>query len=391
MTAWMQMTDELGPEKIMYVYDAVTGMKGVVVVDTLSLAGAAGGTRMLADITTEEIVRLARAMTYKFAILDLPIGGAKAGIWAEQEIRGLQRKELLVSFGNAVKALLASEITLGPDMGTDMDDVATFYQGAGVQQRFSGLSLQMIDGEPLEDHAPGYGVVVAALAACQLVKLDIKGAKVAIEGFGKVGGGVARYFSESGARVVAISTRHGTAYNKDGLDIPALLQARKTSGDKAVAEYKHAKHSKPQDLYTLPVDILVPGARPYVINKKNAGSIKAMVISSMANIPITMEAEEILFQKRIVSVPDFISNAGGIILAVIDMLGGTSDNVFTVLRNYLGPLTTQILNEAKQQNINPRSLAVKKCREKILAARKQPVTVASYEELMSDIKKRLGL
>ncbi len=92
MPAWMKMTDQLGPEKIMHVYDPVTGMKGVVVVDTMSLAGAAGGTRMLPDITTEEIFWLARAMSHKFAILDFPIGGAKAGIWAEPDIHGPARK-----------------------------------------------------------------------------------------------------------------------------------------------------------------------------------------------------------------------------------------------------------------------------------------------------------
>ncbi len=391
MPAWMKLTDDLGPEKILHVYDPVTGMKGVVVVDTVSLAGAAGGTRMLPDITTEEICWLARAMTYKFAILDFPIGGAKAGIWAEPDIHGPQRKELITSFGNAVKPLLASGITLAADMGTDTEDVATFYQGAGVPARFTGLSAQKIDGEPMEDHATGYGVVVAAMAACQIAGLDIKNAKVAIEGFGKVVGGVARYISESGAKVVAISTINGTAYNKDGLDVHALLQARKTEGDKAVTEYKHAKHMKAADLYSLPVDILIPGARPYVITRKNAGSIKAKVISSIANIPITVEAEEILFRKGILSVPDFISNAGGVILGVVDVLGGTADDVFRVLRDFLGPLTTEILNEARLKNINPRSLAVKKATEKILAARQQQQAQPSIEELMANMKQRLKL
>jgi glutamate dehydrogenase (NAD(P)+) len=391
MPAWMKMTDQLGPEKILHVYDPVTGMKGVVVVDTVSLAGAAGGTRMLPDITTEEIGWLARAMTHKFAILDFPLGGAKAGIWAEPGIHGPQRRELMLSFGNAVKTLLCSGITLAADMGTDNDDVTTFFEGAGVEKKFTGLSTQMIEGEPLEDHATGYGVVVAALAACQLVNINIKGAKVAIEGFGKVGGGVARYITESGAKVVAISTINGAIYNKDGLDVMALLQARKASGDKAIDDYKNARKIKPQDLYELPVDILIPGARPYVITKKNVGGVKARVISSIANIPLSDEAEEILFKKGVVSVPDFVSNAGGVILGVVDVLGGTSDDVFRVLRDYLGPLTSQILGDAKVQNINPKALAIKKTTEKVLAARKQPPAAVDVDKIMADLKKRLGL
>ena len=391
MPAWMKMTDQLGPEKIVHVYDPVTGMRGVVVVDTMSLAGAAGGTRMLPDITTEEIFWLARAMSHKFAILDFPIGGAKGGIWAEPEIHGPARRELILSFGNAVKTLLGCGVTLAADMGTDNDDVATIFEGAGVEKKFTGLSTQMIEGEPLEDHATGYGVVVAALAACQIANLPIKGASVAIEGFGKVGGGVARYISESGAKVVAISTINGTIYNKDGLDVMALLQARKTAGDKAIIEYKNAKKLKAQELYELPVDILIPGARPHVITRKNVGAVKAKIISSIANIPIEDDAEDMLFKKGVVSVPDFVSNAGGVILGVVDVLGGTADDVFRVLRDYLGPLTSQILGDAKLQNMNPRALAVKKTTEKLLAARRQPPAAANVDQIMADMKKRLGL
>ena len=390
MPAWVTTIDQLGPEKVLHVYDPATELRGVVVVDTISIGGAAGGTRMLPDITTEEIFQLARAMTHKFAILDFPIGGAKAGIWAEPGIHGPQRRELMLSFGRAVKPLLSAGVTLAADMGTDNEDVATFFEGAGVPKKFTGLSVQMIEGEPLEDHATGYGVVVAALAACQFAGLNIKNARVAIEGFGKVGGGVARYISESGATVVAISTIDGAIYNKDGLDVKALLEARKTAGDKAVLEYKKAKRIKSRELYSLPVDILIPGARPFVITRKNAGSVKAKIISSIANIPMTGEAETIIFKKGIMAVPDFISNAGGVILGVVDVLGGTADDVFRVLRDLLGPLSLGILEEAKQQGINPRALAVQKTTAKVMAARSQPAVAPDLELLINEMRKRLG-
>jgi glutamate dehydrogenase/leucine dehydrogenase len=219
----------------------------------------------------------------------------------------------------------------------------------------------------------------------------MQGAKVAIEGFGKVGGGVARYISESGGKVVAISNINGAIYNKDGLDVPALLQARRTAGDKALQEYKNAKHMKAKDIYGLPVDILIPGARTYVITKKNVGEVKAKIISSIANIPITDEAEDILLKKGIISVPDFISNAGGVVLGVVDVLGGTADDVFRILRDFLGPLTSQILLEARQQNVAPRKLAVKKATEKVLAARQQPAANIDLNQLMTDMKKRLNM
>lgn len=391
MVEWTQMTDKLGPQKILHVYDPVTGVKGVVVVDTMSLAGAGGGTRMLPDITTQEIFQLARAMTHKYAILDFPVGGAKAGIWGDPSIKGAKRKELMMSFGNAVKPLLSNNVTLAADMGTDNDDVALFFEGAGLPKKFTGLSTQDIEGEPLEDHVTGYGVVVAALAACKLAGVKIKGARIAVEGFGKVGGGVVRYISEAGAKVVALSTIGGTIYNADGLDVKALLKARKTQGDKAVASYKNAKHLKPQDIYGLPVDVLIPGARPYLITKKNAGLIKAKVISSIANVPITEEAEEIIFKNGILSVPDFISNAGGVILGVIDVLGGKKEDVFRVVGDYIGPISTKILKESRQKNVNPRALAIARTTAKVLAARKKDPGDIDILKLMDELRRKLGI
>jgi glutamate dehydrogenase/leucine dehydrogenase len=391
MSDWNKFTDALGPEKIVHIYDPKIGLKGVVVVDTTSLVGAAGGTRMLPDITTREIFGLARAMTYKFAMLDFPIGGAKAGIWAVPEAQGSRRKEFMLAFGAAVKPLLASGLTLAADMGTDNDDVATFFEGAGLPSKFTGLSLQQIEGEPLEDHCTGYGVVVAARAACSLAGLDLKGARVAIEGFGKVGGGVARYMHQAGGKVVAISNIHGTAYSEQGLNIPELLQSKKKSGDRALQDYRKARKLKSGALYTLPVDILIPGARPYVITKKNAQRVKAKIISSIANIPITDEAEDILFDRGILSVPDFISNAGGVVLGVVDALGGTADDVFRILRDFLGPLTGRVLTEAKEQKQVPRKLAVSQATQKVLDARKEPASAIDLTRLMDDMKKRLKM
>lgn len=391
MFEWRDITDELGPERVVHVYDPITGMKGVVVVDTTSLGGAAGGIRMLPDITSEEIFWLARAMTHKFAILDMPIGGAKAGLWADPNMHGAQREAFMKAFGKAVKGLITEGITLGPDMGTNAKDVATIYEGAGIPSRYSGLALQEKDGEPLEDHATGYGVVVAAKAACEFAGMEIREATVAIEGFGKVGGGVARYMNEAGAKVVAISNIYGTAYNREGLDIKKLLVTRKKSGDKAVQEYRDAQHIDKKDIYFLPVDILVPGARPYVINKSNANKVKAKIISSIANIPITDEAEEILFKRGIYSVPDFISNAGGVVLGIVDVLGGTADDVFKALRALLGPLTKEILSEARKTKVNPRSLAVMRTKEKVLRARSGKEEIPPFEELLKIARQRLKI
>jgi len=391
MTEWMKMADELGPEKIVHVYDPGSGMKGVVVVDTTSLGGAGGGTRMLPDITTHEMFLLARAMTYKFAILGIPVGGSKAGIWAEPGIKGAQRQDVLMAFGKAVKPLIAAGIAFAADMGTDAHDVATIYEGAGARQSSSGLALQEKDGEPLEDHATGYGVVVAAKSACEFSGIDLKGATIAVEGFGKVGGGVLRYMTEAGAKIVAISTVTGTIYNGDGLDTGRLLNERRKYGDRAVEEYQDAQHIEREAIHFLPVDVLVPGARPYVIDKDNAGRVQAKVISSIANIPITDEAAEMLYRQGIYSVPDFISNAGGVVLAIVDVLGGTADDVFKALRELLGPLTHEILVGARDEDVNPLALAIRTTKEKVLQARSGKGPGLTFDNFLEVARQRFKM
>jgi len=392
MPEWMEMTDEIGPEKIVHVHDPVVGMKGVVVIDSTAMARTAGGgIRMLPDITTKEIAGLARAMTFKFGSLGVPVGGAKSGIWADPGIKGEERKEIMRAFGRSLKSLLeAKEVAFGADIGTDATDLPFVFEGAELPWESIGLLTEEKDGEPLENHVTGYGVTIAAQAACEFGGIDINGATVAIEGFGKVGGGVARYISEMGARVVALSTIQGAIYNEDGLDVRRLLEARKVSGDKAVNEYEDADHLAKEEIFALPVDILIPGARPYVITEKNADRVQAKIISSIANIPITDEAEEILFRKGIHVVPDFISNAGGTIISVVDFLGGTSDNAFMAAKELIASSARDILADSRKEKMNPRSLAVKRITEKVLQARKEGGAPLG-EEIIKTMKERLML
>ena len=391
MPGWMEMTDELGPEKIVHVHDPVAGMKGVVVIDCTALGlGAGGGIRMLPDITTLEIFQLARAMTYKLATLGVPVGGAKSGIWADPGMRGEERQNVMKAFGRAVKPLIQAGLVFGADIGTEAEDLDAVFEGAGLPRQGTGLLAEERDGEPLENHVTGYGVVVAARAACEFAGVDLKGATVAIEGFGKVGGGVARYATEAGAVVVALSTIHGMIYSKNGLDVGRLLEMRREWGDKVVQEYGDAEPLPKEKIFSLPVDILIPGARPYVIDRKNVKRVKARIVSSIANIPITEEAEEALFQKGVLVVPDFVSNAGGTVLGIVDLLGGTAQKAFEACAELIGSNTRAILSDARKEGVDPRRLATRRVEEKVSAARRGEAA-ASIEDAIGMMKKRLGL
>lgn len=391
MSDWFELTDELGPEKIVHLYDIETGMKAVIVVDTMFSGRSGGGTRMLPDITTSEIAGLARAMTYKFAMVDLPFGGAKSGIWGDPEMPRAQKEAIIKSFGKLAKPLIKSGVGVASDMGTSAEDVALMYQSAGVDLPNTGLSTLKKDGELLENHATGYGVVVAAKAGCQAAGLDLKGASVAIEGFGKAAGGVARYMLEAGAKIVAMSNIDGTRYNEDGLDIASLLERRQKKGDKALTNYEPADTLPCLDLLTLPVDIVIPGTRPFVIHDKNAPDIKAAVIASIANNPITDHAERILFEKGVKVIPDFLCNVGGVVMAMTDIVGGSEADLFHALDHLITDLGLDILAKADKAGIPPRILAEKEIKQKLADRRTGKTEPLSRTDLLETIRTKLKM
>jgi glutamate dehydrogenase (NAD(P)+) len=366
-----RLKDNIGPEYILQMYDPASGMRAVIVIDTAAFGPAAGGIRMLPDITTEEIFHLARAMTYKFAALDMPVGGAKSGIFAAPS--SPDKDKILAAYAKHFEPFLKQLMYIpGADMGTSDEEIGKIYKYAGMTEMApSGMTLKEKEGMPLEDHLTGYGVVVAAKAASEFIDLPMEGANVAIEGFGKVGGGVARYMARSGAKVVAISSIEGAIHNPDGIDVEKMLEMRKKLGDKVVLEYKDAKQIKKEELFTLPLDILVPGARPYVIHEKNADKIKAKLISAGANIPVTEEADKILLKKGIVVLPDFISNSGGVIAATLDRMEASEEQAFKLVEERITSSTNKVLSEALDKKKIPTEMAKEMAMVKVKEAQEK--------------------
>jgi len=382
-----KISDDIGPERVYLWYDPETHVRGVVVIDTAIFGTADGGTRMLQDITVEEMAELARGMTYKFSSFDIPIGGAKCGIWANPKIEGSERQSIFRAFGRAIRPLLSSRILLstGTDMGTYYEDLKIAFRASG---RVSLGREPQIDGDPLTDLATGYGVTVAAREACRFLNIGFEGTSVAIEGFGKVGGSVLKSMVKLGANIVAISTINGCLYNSKGLDIDLLLKEREECGDECVLSFVGARHLPKEALFQLPVDILVPGARPREINSINVGKIKAKIISSGANVPITEEAEEVLFRRGIISVPDFIANAGGVISGLILMFGGDPNSALQGVERAITSATYNVLKASHEEEVNPKKLAVIRAREKVLEARLKGKRL-SYKQLCDVIKERI--
>ncbi len=351
--------DDLGPEKIVHVSDPESGLRGIVVIDNTASGPAIGGVRMAADVTVDEVFRLARAMTLKNAAAGLPHGGGKAGIVADPKTAN--RKRLVRAFARAIREL--GDYIPGPDMGTDETCMAWIHAEI---HRSVGLP-RVVGGIPLDEiGATGYGLAQCAETAARFAGLKLRGATLAIEGFGNVGRPAAIFLKEQGVKLVAASDTRGTIYDPDGIDPEELAKTKKRNG--TVIEHPRGKKLPMADLLTLPCDILIPAARPDCINASNVADIKAKLILQGANIPATAEAEAILYQRGVVVVPDFIANAGGVICASVEYHGGTEASVFETIAHRIRSNTQVVLDRSKETGVEPRRAAIDLAAERVRQA-----------------------
>ena len=354
--------DASGPERIFSFYDPASQMRAVLVIDTTAFGLSAGGIRMLPDLSLMEIVRLARAMTYKYLMLEVHCGGAKAGVWYDPTKH--DRHAVWTAFLTALRPFVEQRMYLpGTDMGTTEEDFQPLH-AEGARQRSGGLLKQVSDGLPLEDQLTGFGVVEATRVAAEFFGISMNGASVAIEGFGKVGGGAARFFGRSGARIVAVSTIAGTRYDPTGLDAEQLLTLRRTYGDDAVRYYSNGKLLPCNRLFSLPVDILIPGARPDAITAKNVAKVRAKLIAPGANIPFTVAIANRLSARGIGVVPDFVANGGGVLAALADLQGLDVNAAFRSVRDRISANTKLVLDYSREHHCTPVDAAIQICQER---------------------------
>ena len=359
--AWRAVGDELGPQLVLLVRNPAAGVEAAVVVDNVAAGPAIGGVRMSAQVTVTEVARLARAMTLKNAAAGLRHGGAKAGIFTDPPREPILRERLLRAFAVAIRDL--RDYIPGPDMGTDEAAMAWVYDEIG---RCVGLPAAL-GGIPLDRlGATGFGLVAAAEAAQEAGIVQLEGARLAVAGFGAVGAHAARFLAQRGARLVAVSDRRGAVMNPAGLDVAAL---RELKGDgRCVGDYPGGVAVGRDDLYGVDCDILIPAARPDVLTAANAGEVRARLILQGANIPATLDAEKILAARGIVSVPDFIANAGGVICGAIEYAGGTQAQAFAEITERIRANTSAVLRRADEAQMLPRQAAEDLAVERVRAA-----------------------
>ena len=316
---------------------------------------------MAPDVTLEECFRLARAMTMKNAAAGLPHGGAKLVIIDDPKMPA-ERKELTVrAVAHAIRDV--RDYIMGPDMGLNESAMAWVHDEIG---RAVGLPREM-GGIPLDEKgATGFGLAVAAEVAQEFCSIELAGARVAVQGFGAVGKHAARFLKARGAVLVAASDTSGAIANASGLDVEKLI-ALKDQG-RSVIDYSGGTRMERDAIVGVNCDIWIPAARPDAITMANVDSLRAKLVLQGANIPASAQAEVRLHQRGIVSVPDIIANAGGVICGAVEYHHGTQSLAFQTIEQKIRENTREVLQTMRTRRITPRQAALDLAGERVRAA-----------------------
>ena len=301
----------------------VAHFEGYRVQHNTSRGPGKGGVRFHQDVTLSEVMALSAWMSIKNAAVNVPFGGAKGGIRVDPKT--LSRGEL-----ERITRRYTSEIgiIIGPTKDIPAPDVNTNEQVmAWMMDTYSmnegSTATGVVTGKPVDlggslgrRDATGRGVFTVGSEAARHIGLDIETARVAVQGFGNVGGVAGKLFSQAGARVVTVQDHGGTIYRESGLDVPALLAHVATAG--TVAGFEHAEVLPNDQFWDVDCDILIPAALEQQITAANAGRIKARMVIEGANGPTTPEADDILQERNVLVLPDVIANAGGVTVSYFE-------------------------------------------------------------------------
>ncbi|CAN5522409.1 Glu/Leu/Phe/Val dehydrogenase [soil metagenome] len=301
----------------------VAHFEGYRVQHNVSRGPGKGGVRFHQDVTLSEVMALSAWMSVKNAAVNVPYGGAKGGIRVDP--KKLSRGEL-----ERMTRRYTSEIgiIIGPNKDIPAPDVNTNEQiMAWMMDTYSmntgSTATGVVTGKPVDlggslgrREATGRGVFTVGTEAARHIGLDVATARVAVQGFGNVGGVAGKLFAEAGARIIAVQDHGGTIFLEAGLDVPALLEHVHETG--SVAGFAGAEVISNEKFWEVDCDILIPAALEQQITAENAGRIKACMIIEGANGPTTPAADDILKERNVLVVPDVIANAGGVTVSYFE-------------------------------------------------------------------------
>ncbi len=328
-----------------------------------------GGIRFHPAVTLREVSALAMLMTWKCALLGIPYGGAKGGIainpknYSVNELERISRRYI----SELIKDIGPSVDIPAPDMGTSAREMAWMMDtysvniGHAVPGVVTGKPLS-IGGSLGREMATGRGVMIIVREALADKGKSLAGTRIAIQGFGNVGGAAAELLHQAGAKIIAVSTGSGGIFAENGLDIPELKAYAKENNRK-ISGFSQAKPISNAELLTLPCDVLIPAALENQITQENVNQIQANIIAEAANGPVTLEANLSLEARGVTVLPDILSNAGGVVVSYLEWVQGLSylfwdeEKVNGEMENLMVQAYRKVMRESQTRNISPRLAA----------------------------------
>jgi glutamate dehydrogenase (NAD(P)+) len=360
----------------------VSHFEGYRVQHSLSRGPGKGGVRYHPDVTLEEVMALAAWMTVKTAAVNLPYGGAKGGIRvapARLSVKELER--LTRRYTSEIGLLIGPQQDIpAPDVNTNaqvmawMMDTYSMNMGATATGVVTGKPLHL-GGSLGRVKATGRGVFVTGSEAAKRIKLDLRGARVAVQGYGNVGSVAAELFAQSGARIVAVQDHSGAVASGSGLELASLSRHVQARG--GVCGFTGGEAILQEDFWDQDCDILIPAALESQITSERAKRLKARLVLEGANGPTLPEADDVLHERGILVVPDVICNAGGVTVSYFEWVQDFSsffwseDEINRQLDRILVDALTRIWEKADRHTITLRTAAFAVACERILMAREE--------------------
>ena len=355
-------------------HDHANGAHGWFVIDRLVEGMCSGGIRMRPGVTVDEVSDLARTMSHKMAVLDIPYGGAKSGI--DYDPASAQAPAVLRGFIEAIRPFIAERYATGADLGTREDDIIAACQlvglthplqagfkadgGPGLRRVKQALALNS-EGVPITELMAGYGVAECTMEAADVIGLPLRGATVALQGFGNVGGAAARYLGRAGARITVIADIEGAILDPSGLDVPRLLAIRDRFGHIDRSRLPPGARRAPEPAWIeQPVDIIIPAAVGNAIRADNQAGVRCRLLVEAANNPLTDQAEAELERRGVTVLPDFVANAAAAFLfcgLLEKRLEPNLESIFTVTSRQLRGTTRELLERARRERLSSRRAA----------------------------------
>lgn len=284
---------------------------------------AKGGIRYHPSVTLDEVRALAAWMTWKTATVNIPYGGGKGGVICDpKRMSKAELERMTRRFASEILPIIGPERDIpAPDVYTDSQTMAWIMDTYSMTVGYSALGV--VTGKPLSiggsegrHEATARGCLFVTEEACRVKKMPLRGASVAIQGFGNAGSLAAKLFAEKKARIIAISDSRGGVFNSRGIDPLKAARYKERSG--TVVGMPGTSRISNDDLLTMKCDILIPAALENVITLNNADQIKAKIVAEAANGPTTPHADEVLARKGITLLPDILANAGGVTVSYFE-------------------------------------------------------------------------